>query len=212
MARNKYREQLTDPISEDDLLDEMDLAKHAGSHDLISAQIEAERPNIPNAVDKEKYYGDFYDNIQPDVKHLTGTLSRTMAFNGVTFDRMRNNEEFILLKKIAYAFPPTQIESLNVTNYNARGCIILLDASDKNAFDELTLHVEGKELASGEFYNILITPLLTTNLLYVIKIYPGLNPIAGFVSNDILPRVWRITVRHTTVNPILYGVTASMIL
>jgi hypothetical protein len=212
MARNKYREQLTDPISEDDLLAEMDLAKHSGSHDLVSAQIEAERQNIPNAVDKEKYYGDFYDNIQPDVKHLEGTLSRTMSFNGVTFDRQRNNQEFILLDKLSYAFPPTQIESINITNYNARGCIILLDANDKNAFDQLTLRVEGKELASGNFYNILITPLLTTNFLYVIKIYPGLNPVAGFVSNDILPRVWRITVQHTTVTPILYGVTASMIL
>lgn len=212
MARNRYRDKLTAPISEADLLDDMDQAQYSGSHDLVSAEIEANAPVLPNPVDKEDNYGDFYDSIKPDIKALKGTLSRTMSFNGDTFDRQRNNQEFILLKKISYAFPALQIESANVTNHNSRGCIILLDARDKNFTDQFTLRVEGRDVASGEYYNILVTPLLTTNFMYVLKIYPGLNPLPGFISNDILPRTWRVTAQHTTVNPILYGVTVSMIL
>lgn len=219
MARNKYKNRLgVDTSTEEELLADMDEAKFAGSQDLISAEIEANSRNLPNVVDKEEFYGDFYDDIKPDIKHLRGTLTRNMSFNGDTFDRVRNNHEIVLLKKIPYdvpilaGVPVGQIESANVINFNSRGAIILIDLTDKNAIDTLTVSIEGKESPSGLFYNILVTPLLVANELVVLKIYPGLNPVPGFVSNDILPRVWRVTVAPTTVPPILYGISAHVIL
>jgi hypothetical protein len=214
MSRNKYKSRLgVDTPTQDELLADMEEAQFAGSQDLISAALEANTPNSPNVIDKEKFYGDFYDSIKPDIKHLRGTLSRTMAFNGDTFDRVRNNEEIVLLKKISHdGLAVGQIESGNVINYNSRGAIILIDLTDKNALDALTVSVEGKETANGLFYNILITPLLVNNELVILKIYPGLNPVPGFVSNDILPRTWRVTVAHAAAPPILYGITAHVIL
>lgn len=212
MAGNRYKDKLTQQPNDVDLRQEMRDARTSGSDDIVSAEIEAQRVNIPNEVDKEEFYGDLYDNIQPDIKFLRGTLSRTMLFNGTTFDRQRSNQDFIALQKTNYEFPPLQIESQTFVNYNSKGAIILFDASDKGAFDRLVVNVEGRELVSGQFYNILNTPVLIANFLYVLKIYPGLNPVPGFVSNDILPRFWRITVSHITVTPILYGATAQVIL
>lgn len=214
MSDKRYRRQRPGKQNKSDsqYLEEMDQAKYAGSLDIVSAENEAKKPGVPGRVDKEDYYGDFYDSIKPDVKKLTGTLSRTILFNGDTYDRQRSNEDIIFFEKQNYNFPALQNESQKITNFNARGAIIIVDGLDVNIGDDFYMIVEGREPGSGNWYNILLTPAMTTAKLFVYKIYPGLNPNPGFTTNDILPRSFRVVVRHVSVNPINYGISGSLIL
>lgn len=211
--RDKRRKRSGEKTSQQELASEIKQAYDAGADDLIAANKSVRDLGLPNRIDAEEYFGDFYDDIQPGVKNLRGTLGRTLLFNSKTYDRERNNQDVILFDKQSRTFPAFQYESPVITNFNSRGAIIIVNALDINVLtDDFNIIVEGLEPGSGNWYNILVSPSLTVSQLYIFKIYPGLNPILGFVTNDILPRNWRVVVRHNTVVAMNYGISGSQIL
>lgn len=57
----------------------------------------------------------------------------------------------------------------------------------------LTVTIEGKAQASGQYYTVLQSAALSAVGLTVLRIYPGLTAAANLVANDILPASYRIT-------------------
>jgi len=204
--------KLTQP-SDAELLTQIKQAQHSGAQDLLGAEYSAREPVTDTRIDKQEFYGAFYDDLQPEIKKLANNLSRSLLFNGQSFDRQRSNQDFVLFKKQFYANPGSQYESRTITNYNARGGIIIVNALDINIVsDSFYITIEGLEPAGGNWYNILVSDDITTGKLYLFKIYPGLNPQLGQTSNDILPRNWRVVVRYNSGQPIDFGISGSMIL
>jgi len=204
--------QLSHP-SDDELLKDIKQAEHAGSQDLLGAEYSARQPVQDTRIDKQEYYGDFYDELQPEIKKLDNNLSRSLLFNGDTFDRARNNQDFVLFNKQNYVNPGTQYESRTIVNHNARGCILVVNSFDLIFPDTFFIQVEGLEVGSGNWYIIGTGEIITGQALYVYKIYPGLNPNMGKTWNDILPRQWRVTVRFiSTASAINFGISGSLII
>lgn len=56
----------------------------------------------------------------------------------------------------------------------------------------LTVTLQGKDEASGQYYTILASAALTATGLTVLKVYPGLTAAANTVANDILPSTYRV--------------------
>jgi len=211
--RDIYNRFIPSDQTAKELDDEIESAKYDGSADLIASENLLINPQLPNRLDKQNEYGTFYDDIDPDIRKLEGTAAHSFLFNGKSFDRQRNNSNFVLFDKQVYDTPTLNWISPGIINYNARGAHIIINLLDINiATDALTVTIEGLEPGTGKWYNILVTPALTSASLYILKIYPGLNPIAGFVSNDILPRNWRAVVAYNAGTTINWGVSGSMIL
>jgi len=201
------------PETESELLEQMQQATYAGSADLVGSENEVYNKKLPARLDKEDEYGSFYDSIVADIRPLKGVLSRSILFNGTSFDRQRNNQNIVLFASALRDPPGQQYESPIVTNYNARGAHIIVNGLALDVVnDQLTMIVEGLEPADGNWYNILVSPLMSVANLYVFKIYPGFNPVVGFVANDLLPRNWRVTMRHNLNTSMTYSVSASLIL
>lgn len=71
----------------------------------------------------------------------------------------------------------------------------------------LTVVVQGKDTASGKYYNILSSTALAAVGTTVLTIGPGLPTTANLSANDVLPRTWRVV---TTVGGTTPAVTATV--
>lgn len=56
----------------------------------------------------------------------------------------------------------------------------------------VTPHLQGKDPASGAYYDILIGPDLTSTGVTILKVGPGISPSALGSAADFLPEEWRV--------------------
>jgi hypothetical protein len=57
----------------------------------------------------------------------------------------------------------------------------------------VTMTIDGKDPASGKYYNLLTSAALNAVATTVLRIGPGLTPIANLTVNQALPGIWRVT-------------------
>jgi hypothetical protein len=75
----------------------------------------------------------------------------------------------------------------------------------------ITVTIQGKDPGSGTYTTLLAGVAIITNTTNVYTVYPGLPATANVSANDILPRVWRISVVANNANPATYSIGASLI-
>lgn len=76
----------------------------------------------------------------------------------------------------------------------------------------LTVTLQGKSPASGQYHTILASTALNATGLTVLKVYPGLTAAANSVANDILPPTFRvITAIGGTTPAVTATVSAALI-
>lgn len=75
-----------------------------------------------------------------------------------------------------------------------------------------TPKIQGKDVASGQYYDILIGAGIAGVSTSVLKLYPGIQTAGQSAVSDILPRVWRISVGSTTPASANYSVGCSLIM
>lgn len=129
-------------------------------------------------------------------------------YNGSSVDRARNNTDITAL---ASAARTTTLNSGDLTNYNGRGCHVVLDVTNAGT-GSITLTIQAKDALSGQYYTLLAGAAVTTVSTNVYKVFPGATAVANAAANDILPRTYRILVTHNNANSITYSVGASIIL
>lgn len=126
----------------------------------------------------------------------------TGAWNGASNDRTRNNTEFAAL--LASAARTVDTNSPDQVNYNWRGGHLIINVTVLTTSVIPTL--QGKDPISGNYYNLLTGPSITTPGYTIMKLYPGIQPIAGAAASDILPRTFRVSMDHLDATTMTYSV------
>jgi hypothetical protein len=87
---------------------------------------------------------------------------------------------------------------------------VIIDVTAVTATPALTVRIQGKDPASGKYYDILVSTAIATAITTVLKVGPGLTAAANLVANDMIPAVWRVTVTHGDTDSATYSVGASL--
>lgn len=101
------------------------------------------------------------------------------------------NEEIALIPSAAQSATVVSTDQKNVSGVSALQIIL-----DSTAIGTATLlvTVDGKDLASGKYYNLLTGTAISTNATTRYRVSPYLAAVANSVANDFVPSVFRITV------------------
>ncbi len=83
------------------------------------------------------------------------------------------------------------INSADQTNYNGRGAQVVFDMTVATT-TSVVINLQGKDLASGKYYNILSSAAITTAVTTQLTAYPGAPVTANISTPQPLPRVWRV--------------------
>jgi hypothetical protein len=70
----------------------------------------------------------------------------------------------------------------------------------------ITVTIQGKDVASGDYYTLLAGAAIVTNTVNRYTVYPGLTAAANVTASDVLPAVWRIIATANNANPATYTV------
>lgn len=70
--------------------------------------------------------------------------------------------------------------------------------------------IQGKDLTTGVYYDLLVAPAISTTGTYVFKIGPGIGQSANASAADFLPENWRVRMEHGNANSATYTVTAQL--
>ena len=139
---------------------------------------------------------------------LLGVVARQEVWNGGTFDRWRNNIDETTL---ALGTRTVTTNSSDRTNFNHKGGHFRVNVTAvPGGGQTLTPIVQGLA-TSGIYYDILVGTAITTTGLTVLKVYPGINGLAGGAAPDIIPRFWRLRFVHSGAGSWTYSADSTLI-
>lgn len=83
--------------------------------------------------------------------------------------------------------------SSDFTNNSAKGVkLYIKTGAFGSGASSITITLQGRDLSSGTYYDILASASLTTSGFQVIQIYPGITAAANISASDVLPHTWRV--------------------
>ena len=85
----------------------------------------------------------------------------------------------------------TQVNSLDFVNNFYRGVHLVVTVTGYVS-GSYTLTLQGKNLATGNYYDLLVGSAITANGQTVLKLYPGIPGAANGAASDFLPQIWRV--------------------
>ncbi|RJQ25520.1 MAG: hypothetical protein C4589_10990 [Peptococcaceae bacterium] len=112
---------------------------------------------------------------------------------------------------LASAARTATMSSPDLSNNHKNGVHVILDVTAITDTPSITLKIEGKDPASGNYYTILEGAAVATVNTNIYKVFPAATAAANAVANDIIPRTWRVTVTHADADSITYSVGYSLI-
>ena len=148
-----------------------------------------------------------------DVGNVLRYWTRNYLFNGVTWDRQRNNEELIMF---ASAARTATANSPDTTNFNNNsGLLLFVNVSALAATPSVVPQLEYKDSISGVYEPIWIaTTAITATGEYVYMFGLGGVGSAGEYDeavNLLIPRTFRLTMTHGDVDSITYSVSSVLL-
>ncbi len=123
-------------------------------------------------------------------------------------DPVMNNHGIILLNSAVRAATLTGVDRLN---RSARGIVLIVDVTAVPGIDTVTPKIQGKDPASGKYYDILVGAVIVAGSTVVLRIYPGLVAAANLTVSDILPRDWRFVMTHSAGSNFTYTVGGQLV-
>ncbi len=124
-------------------------------------------------------------------------------------ENWRNNFNSTIL---ASAVRSANNNSGDQINFNGKGLHLTFNITAVPGAQTVTLTLEGKDETSGQYYTILAGAAQAANGTFIMRVYPGLTAAANLTANDILPRLWRVSIAHSGAGNFTYSVGASIIL
>lgn len=127
-------------------------------------------------------------------------------FNGASFDRARGNVDLGAL--ITHASASAGVSGADQLNVNGRGVQVGVNiTAGTGTTPTLQITVEGKDSASGTYYQLFASAGLTAAPGFtLLSVYPGLLGSAT-AGNQTLPRTWRI---RTVIGGVTPSITATV--
>lgn len=142
---------------------------------------------------------------------LSPVSGRAYGKNGETIYWAEFTEDLVLL---ASAERDKTTNSPDQVNHCGRGVHVILDVTAKEGSPSIVLKIQGKDPASGGYYDILEGVAVTAVSTNVYKVHPEMTAETNVVAKDILPRTWRVAVIYTgtpSTDKITYSVGASVV-
>ncbi len=105
------------------------------------------------------------------------------------------------------------VNSPDLTNWEGSGVVLTIAATDKVDSPSVVFTIQGKEPASGTYYDILASAAVTTSGLPVtLKVFPGATAATNVAVNDVLPEIWRVKAVAADADSLTYAVTGNYVL
>lgn len=139
---------------------------------------------------------------------LTVLPMAQLVFNGSTYDRLRSNHEVTVL---ASAARTASVNSSDLTNYNAAGVVVVIDATAASATPSVVFTIKYKDTLSGKYITLLASAAVTGVSTTALVVYPGVTVAANAAVSHPLPRVWRVEAVAADADSITYSVSANYI-
>ena len=171
-----------------------------GLNGFTPAGIGIEEEALFNPVDG-KYYIE-RSATQDAAPAANVVLEAPGLWNGATMDRQRSNMAVTVFASAAQTTTQTSADQLNVNGH----CLHVILNVTSAGTGSVTLSINGKDPASGVYYNLLTGVAVTTNSTNVYKIGPALTAAANAVANDWVPRTFQIVVTANNSNSMTYSV------
>jgi hypothetical protein len=133
--------------------------------------------------------------------------ARAATATASAYEQVFNNLNVSVLTSAARTTTQT---SADQTNFNHRGIKIVLDVTSGTGLS-LTLALNGKDLNSAKYYNILTGAAVTGVGTYVYTVYPGATAVANLTVNDIIARLFQIVVTAGNATSATYSVSYSLL-
>ncbi len=141
-----------------------------------------------------------------DTAHTGG---QQLLYNGYTFEPQASNQDANASLVTLIAQGTGTVTSADILNTNGKGIQLVIDITVITA-GTLTVTLQGKDIASGKYYTILVSAALAGVATTRLTVYPGIPVLANVTQNDVLPRTWRISAAAVT-GPITATIGASVI-
>lgn len=147
-----------------------------------------------------------------DAETMTGNSALVaavpMRFNGTNSDRERGNVDSTVMTMVSdQAGTPV---SPDQTNYNGRGVQIGINITAL-ANVTMTVTIQGKDVASSQYYTLLTSASLTGTGFTLLTLFPGVTPTANVAISQVLPRTWNIKLNITGTGTVSGTIGASII-
>jgi hypothetical protein len=104
----------------------------------------------------------------------------------------------------------TPVNTPDQTNVYWHGVTIVINVSAFTA-GTYTPHLQGKDNVSGQYYDMLVGPAIGGTGTTVLRVYPGMSPIANQANGDVLPRTWRLQLVGATGQNMTLSVGAILV-
>ena len=111
---------------------------------------------------------------------------------------------------LASAAQTTTQTSPDNTNEISRGLHLIVDVTSAGT-GSITPKIQGKD-ANGIYYDILVGAAITTVSTNVLKVYPGITPVANGAASDIIPKTFRFIITANNANTVTYSVSFQLVL
>lgn len=119
-----------------------------------------------------------------------------------------SNEHINLLTSLART---AAINTPDQTNLDHRGLHLIIDVTVDPALASITPTIQGLDLLSGKYYDILVGLAIAATGTTVLKVYPGIAATANVAASDILPLIWRLKMAVADADSITYSVAAELV-
>jgi hypothetical protein len=161
------------------------------------------------------------DNLTTGSSILFAGVAPSLFDGASTFNRQRGNVEATLL---ASASRSATTNTPDQTNYNGRGCALVLNVTvEAGGVETLALKIQGKDSISGNYYDIVSfgtvydSATQAPTVTAVAIMYPGVTDAdivgtTGFSKGMVLPRTWRAVVTHSASGSWTYSLSGVTIL
>lgn len=118
--------------------------------------------------------------------------SMPMNWNGATFDRQRGNEDVASSIVTVSGQVAGTVNGVTLTNWNQRGAQFGVNISQISGSTTLQITVQGFDVASGTWYNLLVSTAFSATGFNLLTIYPGATVTANVSISTPLPRTFRV--------------------
>lgn len=119
-----------------------------------------------------------------------------------------HNELITVLPSEARTTAQTSEDFENMDN---RGLKLVIDVTAIGTAPSLTVTIQGKDHVSGKYYDILASVALTVAGTTVLTVYPDSTAAANVTKNDVIPRLWRVSVAAGNADSATYSIGACTI-
>lgn len=111
---------------------------------------------------------------------------------------------------LASAARTATTNSPDLANNFGKTILVIVNVTAITGEPSITIKVQGKDPASGAFYDLLSSASITAIGTYVLQVGAGLPETANQSANKPLPKTFRISVTHANADSITYSVGYSL--